>query len=55
MASSIIELTHARARWKEQLTHLQHTKATCEQMEAENEQHARRIQVSIVVSCLFAS
>lgn len=45
MASAIIELTHARSRWKEQLAHIQHTKVTCEQMESENEQHARRIQV----------
>lgn len=45
MASAIIELTHARGRWKDQLAHVQHTKVICEQMEAENEQHARRIQV----------
>lgn len=45
MASAIIELTHARGRWKDQLAQVQQTKVICEQMEMENEQHAKSIQV----------
>lgn len=45
MASTITELTHARDRWKEQLANIQRIKEIYEQMETENEQHAKRIQV----------
>ncbi|XP_022673012.1 splicing factor 45-like isoform X3 [Varroa destructor] len=44
MASTITELTHARDRWKEQLANIQRIKEIYEQMETENEQHAKRIQ-----------